>query len=188
MTVIVIEPPLPVVSVEEARRHLRVEHSEDDALIEGLIAAATAWLDGPDSWLGRAIGGQVLEWRLDSWPCRDGFTLPYPPEVEVISVVYIDPEGDEQTWPFPTPLYWDDLPAVRGRPGDIRIRYRAGYGAFDTADPPVWTNAAPAPIKVAIMMLVAQWYENREAAVVGATPEDMPNSVKALVNPYRVYR
>lgn len=187
MTVIVIEPPLPVVSVEDAKRHLRVDHSEDDALIEGLIAAATAHLDGPDGWLGRALGGQVLEWRLDGWPCEDT-SLPYPPLVSVISITVIDPEGDEQVWPVPAPLYFEDMPAVRGRPGDIRIRYRAGYGAYDDSDPPVWTNAAPAPIKVAIMMLVAQWYEVREAAVVVGSAEDMPNSVKALVNPYRVYR
>jgi uncharacterized phiE125 gp8 family phage protein len=187
MTVIVIEPPSPVVSVAEAKQNLRVDHAEDDSLIEGLIAAATGWLDGPDGWLGRALGGQVLEWQIDAWPCR-GYTLPYPPEVEVISVTYIDPNGDEQAWPFPTPLYFDDLPAVRGRPGDIKIRYRAGYGAFNTEDPPVWVNSLPAPLRVAILMLVAQWYETREAITVGVTAEEVPLGVKALVQPYRVYR
>jgi uncharacterized phiE125 gp8 family phage protein len=187
MTVIVIEPPSPVVSVEDAKMHLRVEHSEDDSLIAGLIAAATGWLDGPDGWLGRALGGQVLEWQADGWPCND-FALPYPPLVEVISVSYVDPEGDEQTWDFPTPLYFDDLPTVRGRPHDIKIRYRAGYGAFNSEDPPVWVNAIPAQLRAAILMLVAQWYETREAVTVGVSAEEVPMSVKALVQLYRVYR
>jgi uncharacterized phiE125 gp8 family phage protein len=189
MTVIVIEPPSPVVTVAEAKRHLRIEAdiTEDDAHIEGLIAAATAWLDGPDGWLGRALGGQILEWQSDTWPCV-GFGLPYPPEVEILSIKYIDPGGDEQTWPIPSPLYFDDLPAVRGRSGDIKIRYRAGYGAFNNEDPPVWVNAIPAPLRVAILMLVAQWYETREAVTVGVSAEEVPNGVKALVQPYRVYR
>lgn len=186
MTVVVIEPPSPVVSKEEVKRHLLVDHSDDDLLIETYILAATAWLDGPAGWLGRSLGVQVLEWQLSAWPCN-GTQLPYPPEIEVISVEYIDPDGAEQAWPFPTPLYYDDLPALRGRAGDLKIRYRAGYGT-SSGDPVVWTNAVPAPIRVAILMLVSQWFHNRQPVVIGATVEALPFAVEALLSPYRVYR
>ena len=186
MRVVVIEPPQPVVTLVEAKKHLIVEHSDDDTLIETYILAATTWLDGPAGRLGRALGVQVLEWQSCAWPCKD-FRLPYPPEIEVVSVRYIDPDGVAQVWPFPTPLYFDDLPALRGRDGDLKIRYRAGYGTA-SGDPVVWTNAVPAPIKVAIMMLVHQWYHTRSPVVVGATVETLPFAVEALLSPFRVYR
>lgn len=187
MLVKVIEPPQPVVTLSEAKKHLIVEHSDDDTLIDTYILAATAWLDGPAGWLGRTLGVQVLEWQLSDWPCH-GFSLPYPPEIEVISVKYIDPDGVEQTLPVPSqPFYLDDMPAIRGRERDLKIRYRAGYGT-SSGDPVVWANAVPAPIKVAILMLVAQWYRNRSPIAVGATVESLPFAVEALLSPYRVYR
>lgn len=183
-TVIVIDPPSPVVSVEEARRHLRIDHDDDDATIEALVASATAWIDGPDGWLGRALGGQILEWQGRCWPCRD-FALPYPPLVEVLSVTYVDPAGVTQPWDFPTPLHFESMPAVRGRRGDVKIRYRAGYGSFNGDDPPVWVNAVPPPIRHAILMLVAHWYENRETVVVGTISGDLPFAVNSLLAPFR---
>lgn len=188
MTVIVITPPVPVVTFEEVEKHLVEVPAEDKSYVEALTAAATAWIDGPAGWLGRAIGVQLLEWRLSAWPCEPDWRLPYPPEIEIDSISYVDPYGVKREWPFPTPLYWDNLPAVRGRPGDIRIRYWAGYGHRDPNDAGKWVNEAPAPIKVAIMMLVAQWYGTRAATVVGATPAEMPFAVNALLQPFRVYR
>lgn len=187
MTVVVIDTPSPIITTAEAKLHCRVDESDDvsDSLIEAYIAAATAWLDGPGGWLGRALGVQVLEWQLCDWPCQ-GFRLPYPPEIQVISVKYVDPDGVEQEWPFPTPLYFEDLPALRGRDGDLKIRYRAGYGTL-TGDPAVWTNAVPAPIKVAILMLIGHWYENREAVTLGASPTSVPLGFEALLSTFRVW-
>ena len=56
MRVFVVTPPEPVVSIDEAKDHLRVDGDGEDALIEGLVAAATGHIDGPNGWLGRAIG------------------------------------------------------------------------------------------------------------------------------------
>jgi uncharacterized phiE125 gp8 family phage protein len=187
MKVVVISPPTPVVTKEEAKQHLLVEHSGDDFLIETLIQAATAWLDGPAGWLSRAIGVQILEWQSCEWPCHID-DLPFPPMIGIVSVKYIDPEGVEQSWPLVDPISFINMPSVRGQVGDVKIRYRAGYGAPADDEPTTWVNAAPAPIKVSIMMLVAQWYRTREAAVVGASVEALPFGVEQLLQPYRVYR
>jgi len=188
MKVVVIEPPEPVVTKEEAKRHLVIDAGlvDDDVLIESLILAATAWLDGPAGWLGRALGMQILEWQRCDWPSNRE-VLPFPPEIEIISVKYIDPSGVEQTWPFPVPLYFEDMPAVRGREGDIKIRYRAGYGAPDASNPEAWVNSAPAPIKTAVLMLVAQWYRTREPITIGDQPYTLPFTVEALLSPYRIW-
>lgn len=185
MTVVVITPPSAVVTLEEAKRHLIVDHDDDDVLIETLVEAATGWLDGPSGWLGRALGIQVLEWRGCGWPC---LPLPYPPFVEIVSASYVDPDGAAQTWDVPDPLNFDEAPAVRGGADDVKVRYRAGYGALSDGETPEWTNAVPAAIRVAIMMIVADWYRNRETFVAGASVEKIPFGAETLLSTFRVYR
>ncbi len=187
MPVVVVTPPEPVVAFEDVERHLVEVPAEDRVHVEGLTVAATAWIDGPAGWLGRALGPQLLEWQLDRWPCGN-WRWPIVPFLELASVTYVDVNGNVQTLAGPDPLDADPLPTIRGKPGDIRIRYWAGYGKRDPNDASKWIAAVPAPIKVSIMMLVAQWYETREAAVVGQAPAAMPFAVDALLQPYRVWR
>lgn len=183
MSVVVITPPSPVVTFEEVEKHLADVPAEDQTYVEGLIAAATAWIDGPAGWLGRAIGVQLLEWQLSAWPCNGRWPIPNMLEVE--SVSYVDTGGNSHTETDGTMLEVINPPAVRGRSGDIRIRYWAGYGKRE-GDPAVWVNVTPAPIKVAIMMLVAQWYNTRESAVTGKAPQVMPLGVDDLLSPYHI--
>lgn len=189
MRVVVIEAPTEIVTLDEAKQFLVVDPviTDDDELIRSFILAATQWLDGPAGWLGRALGIQVLEWQRCDWPSNRE-PLPFPPEVEILSIKYVDPDGVEQTWPFPTPLYFDDLPAVRGHAGDVKIRYRAGYGRPDPDNPDKWINAVPEPIRIAIKMLAGQWYKVREPVVsTGQQPFEMPFAIQALLSPYRVW-
>lgn len=184
MPVTVIAPPAPVVSDEEIDRHLRGVPAEDVDYVRGLVAAAQGWIDGPAGWLGRAVGVQVLEYRAAA-SCSPVVRLPYPPIIEVISadidgeMVPVDHyEPGEPSFSFGSSL-------TVGEP--IRIRYRAGYGKLNNASPPVWVNDVPAPIKVAIMMLVGQWYRAPEAVNIGNIVNEMPFAVEALLQPYRVY-
>lgn len=187
MFVAVVTPPSPIVTFDEVAKHLVEVPEEDRSYVEGLVAAATAWIDGPTGWLGRALGPQLLEWRPHLWP-RGEACWPIPSLLEIESVSYVDLAGDTHTWPVPVPLWFEHMPAIRGRHGDIRILYWAGYGARSEDDPDVWVSAVPPPIKVAIMMLVAQWYDVREAAVLGRAPAAMPFAVDALLTPYRVFK
>lgn len=194
MMVSVFEPPSAVVKVQEAKAHLRLDHPDDDSLLESLISAATGWIDGPAGWLGRCIGGQVLELRLARWLSRGSdMVLPYLPVVRIEQMDHIDLDGNEQVidpafyrltgnrlWFMP-----DFVAPVQGSgPFPVRIRYRAGYGAFDAQA--AWVNDAPASIKAAILMLVGQWYANPEAVVTNASKDTMPFAVEALLQPYRV--
>lgn len=183
----VIVAPAPFVSWEEMQTHGKIEEESDQTYVETLISAATTWLDGATGWLGRSLGVQVLEFAGCGWP-QSVLCLPFEPIIEVVSVNYIDPNGDEQSLPLPFPDDVSDLPDVRGNPGDVRIRYRAGYGKQDPDDPLKWINTVPDPIRVAVMMLVSQWYENRQGLTVGQTVGELPFAVRVLVQPYRVYR
>jgi uncharacterized phiE125 gp8 family phage protein len=184
MRVTVITPPEPIVTFGEIERHLAYVPDEDRTYVEGLVAAATAWVDGPAGWLGRALGEQTLEavGRIDCDPVR----LPFGPVRGVDSITYTDAAGNEQTVdPANYRQDGDYLAAASGfawPAAPVRIRYSAGYPLVGDK------STAPDPIKVAIMMLVAQWYNTRAAVNIGKSVSEMPFAVDALLQPYRVYR
>ena len=62
-----------------------------------------------------------------------------------------------------------------GRP--VEITFTAGYGGT--------AAAVPAAIRQAMLLLIGQWYDNREAVTVGAAGSPMPMAVDALLAPYR---
>lgn len=191
MRVAVIDPPTTVVTWEEADLHLRLDGDEEQRpMVERLIAAATAHIDGPEGWLGRAIGQQVLEVYLPSFGCA-GITLPCPPVISVSSILYVGSDGSLVTMESEEyelrgravhpawPNAWPGA-AWRGDAGEaVRIRYQAGY------------EQAPEPIRHAILMMVADMYRFRgTASDMNMTPTAIPVSttVEALLQPYRVYR
>lgn len=70
-----ITPPTAlVITLAEAREHLRVSHDDEDLLIQSLIDAAVSWLDGWDGVLGRCIMPQT--WRISPADLTAGFRLP----------------------------------------------------------------------------------------------------------------
>lgn len=190
MSVVVITPPgEPVVSIEDAKAHLRVDFDDDNDYIEGLVAAATGMLDGPAGWLGRALVTQTLEWRGDDFGNCD-IRLPFPPIAEVLSVAYDDESGAEQTIPdtdyrlvgqpnMPrlALAYGASWPPVRWQSESVRVQYDAGYGSAEDV---------PAPIKQAILLMVGHWYANREAVTIGQIATEVPLAARSLLFPYQI--
>ncbi|MDB5733227.1 MAG: hypothetical protein JWQ03_3122 [Variovorax sp.] len=187
MRVFVVTPPAAVVTLEEAKQHLKVEHDEDDALITSMVAAATGHIDGPDGWLGRAIGLQTLEARLGAGYCSGRIVLPYRPIASVVSMKYIDSDGAEQTlaadqyslrghelWPA-FDVTW---PTPRAEPEAVRVQYQAGYSSL------------PAAIRAAILLMVGDLDRNRTTVAAGANnvaAVPMSTTVENLLSPFRVY-
>ncbi|WP_230769528.1 head-tail connector protein [Sphingomonas sp. Leaf4] len=186
--VLVVTPPVPVVTVAEAKQHLRVDSDDQNAMIEGLIAAATAHIDGPDGYLRRAIGSQVLEAGMDSF-CYDRIDLPYPPVIEVQSIRY---EGTDGVWRTLDPgryetrdgsigsawgVSWPAVRRYRGASRSVLIRYKAGYAVL------------PPPIRVAILMMTADLF--RSPGSIGGTHSGTKTAisapVEALLAPYRLF-
>lgn len=196
----VIEPPQPVVTLDEAKRHLIVDFDDDNELIKSLLLAATSWIDGPTGWLGCALGLQTLELRVAdfySLACQqDVIPLPYPPIVEILSITYRDPSGAsivmpageyEMTLGGVRPLQ-NGWPTAEGTADSVLIRYKVGWQRPDPADPSKLISDVPQAVRTAIMMLVAQWYAVREAATTEGTVNKMPFAVEVLLQPYRIYR
>ena len=184
-------PPaeLPV-SLDEAKRHCRVEDVdvEDDPLIEGFIAAAVDYLNGPSGILGRAIMTQEWLLELETWPGR--ISLPLEP-VQSVTVRYLDTSGVEQelsseAWDldqYPsrrTQLAWASgyqFPALQAVRYPVRISISAGFGG---------AGDVPMALKVAIQMLVAHWYEHRDAVLPGSMGDSLPAAVNSLLARWRV--
>lgn len=176
---ILVTPPDDLLSLDEAKLHLRVDSDDEDDLIAAYIAAAVAWMDGWQGILGRCILTQT--WSFTTGALAS-MRLPFP-DVQSAIVSYLDEAGEEQVVD----------------PAGYRVRTIKGVGHLTFGDdftaPAVLAGrddavtvsitcgqaAAPAPLKVAALMLVAHWYRHRE----GGT-DDIPAPVKAVVAPFRV--
>ena len=178
-------PTLPLLSLDEIKRHCRVDHHDDDLVLMLLGEAATDHLDGWGGTLGRCLVTQVWRQTFPTW--RQTFLLPFP-DVQGVTFVYRGPAGtphelspsdfavfEGASGSFVRLSSGFTRPALLpGPPDPVAIDMVVGYGAPD---------AVPAALRTAVLMLVAHWYEHREA--VTADVSVTPMAVDALLAPYR---
>ena len=185
---LVTPPAEPVISLADAKLHLRVDHDADDSLIAGLVSAGTEWVQ---SYTERQLVTATYRVSVENWRtcgCRgkppELFELPRTPVQAVNFVSYVDPEGNAQTL-SPTlyranrdGLYFlHNLPSLSVREDAVRVNYDAGYG-----------TAAQVPdlLKVALKLWVGEFYAHRETSVVGTIVNELPLSIYRLCDPFRV--
>ncbi len=161
------------VSVYEAKLWNKIDYTEDDLLIGGILISAAR--DYVESQTGRTIHEKTLEIALDCEPCGDYIELPRAtPLISVTSVTLYDTASAptvmdpadyiEDTYGMPGRIVLADgaswpsvtLRAVNG----IVIRYKAG---LETASPEVECSSA---IKYPVMLLVNSFDRNRSAETV----------------------
>lgn len=196
--VLVTAPTIKPVTRTEVKDALDISHTDKDTLIDGLIAAATSYLDGWTGVLGRTLCEQTWRQDFDSLSLRC-MRLPLFPVISITSVKYKDTTGAEQTInsanytlqtddlgsyvqflsTYSSPALWIELPRAS-------VTYKAGY-ANAGADPN-FTSTVPDAIKQAMFLMIRQWFDNPTAAVVGQLVEKMPFAVDALLAPYRRVR
>ncbi|MCX5478457.1 head-tail connector protein [Kaistia geumhonensis] len=187
--VLITAPAETPVSLAEAKAHCRVDHDDDDLLIEALILAAVGHLDGWSGVLGRALVTQT--WRQDFFgfgSTRCGpLRLALSPVSSISSLTYFEPSGAQQALsagvyrlltdergPFVECVGDSTWPSTACRSDSVSVTYVAGVAAADV----------PAPIKAATLLIVGHLYANREA-VAESTLAALPYAVDALIAPYR---
>lgn len=95
MIVTITSFPDMLVTLEEAKTAIGESGTDRDDLIEGLILAAQAELDGPKGWVGISVAQQGVEVTFDTFedcPLR----LPGGPIIGDVAVTYLDGSGDSQ--------------------------------------------------------------------------------------------
>jgi uncharacterized phiE125 gp8 family phage protein len=198
MTLRLITPATaPVVTVDEAKAHLRLDTTGDDTLVAALLIAAT---EAAEHATGRALATQTWETSASGFP-SGGASSGFPSEVrltrvpvlEIVSISYVDLEGVEQTlapaayhltraefdFAYVTPAFGTEWPQVRGDVDGVKVRFTAGYA--DAA-------SVPQSVKQWVLLQVGSMYENREAETMAA--RIVPNKlgfVDALLARYKVW-
>ena len=197
----IVQPTAEPLTLTEVKLHLRIDGTDEDDWIEPQITAAR---QACENFCNRFIAEQTVETRVDGWPCiclgrgyvNSQLALPGSDPARSVIIKYIDVEGVEQTlvdtvyavnqFRAPSDLslaYNQTWPAARNEPGAVRVTYVAGYTT--PGDSPQ-TYPLPAAIRSAMLLLIGNMYENREANVVGAAVAELPLGVQHLLQPYRL--
>jgi len=180
----VTAPTAEPVSVADAKRHLRVEHSDDDLLIKRLIETAIAYVDVRGA-LGKAMITQTwAEWFA---PNPSEIILSLGAVQSVSSISYYDTDNALQTATLDNyyvlgpstrtvikPKTGYNWPTTFTRDDAIKVQYVIGYG--DTF------RDVPSTVRHAILMLVSHYYENRELEVIGVNTKTLPFGFESLID------
>lgn len=170
-----------MITLAEAKLHCRIDHSEEDELIQWLIDSAISVVEDRT---GRALVERETSLVIDEF--TPVIELPEAPVISVTAVSYTDENG--LTVDFTD--YWADLrrlkarlmpahgsewPKVPRRQGGISITYRVGYATV------------PKPLRQAALLLIGTFYEHRES-VADTQHFVIPGTVKMLIEPYRILK
>lgn len=201
--IVTTQPALEPVTLEQAKLHLRVDWTDDDAQISDLITAARAWCE---QGLRRALITQTLkatiqlpepvQGKLSGVVGRVGWPIELPMTaagtLQSVSLAEIETQIATFASLVATDDYLVDESSEPGRiwlaaaaiamwsvslnyPGSVpRVRVTYVAGYGATA------ASVPYPIRQAILRGVGHLYENREAG--GAIPDSL------LPTQYKVYR
>ncbi|MEJ0076009.1 MAG: head-tail connector protein [Alphaproteobacteria bacterium] len=186
-SILLAGPAAEPITLAEAKQFLRVEHDDDDDIVTALIAGSRIHVE---TQTRRALITQ--SWRLtrDVWPASGCLTLlPVPLKTLDAVRVYksdgatlaLDAAGftlDRSNAPARLSFVHSAPPAPERPAAGIEIDITCGYGDAGTD--------VPEPLRQAIRLLVAHWYENRGLIAVGSEVAVLPQSVAALIAPYRV--
>jgi len=174
------------VSLDEAKVFLKVEDDAEDGLITTLISAARLHIEGVT---GRALLTQSWRVVLDRWPENRTVKLPVTPFISLTEISAYDdgggvhPIGLAQFFAEPDrlllPLSVAGMPSLRER-GGLEIDYVAGFG-----DAP---EDVPADIRQALLVLVAYWFEHRDAVIVAGSGSVVPTGFDLLVARHKAVR
>ncbi len=188
MTLVMTSGPLAEpVSVADAKAHMRIDSTAEDTLIASLIVTSRLHIEAA---LGLALLTQAWSYFVDAWPRSREIVLPLKPVQSITTVRVWAQDGTSQILsadaytldgdgkPPRLVLSRSAAPPAPGRSASgIEIAFSAGYGDAGTD--------VPAPIRQALVLLVAHWFENREPVRADAPQAEIPHMVTTLLAPYR---
>lgn len=185
---VTVEPSVEPISLVEAKAHLRVDHSDEDSLIDILRKAAREIVE---KHTNRSLITQTRVIKLDEFPCFDTIRLTHGPVQSLTSITYDDRDNINQT--LSSLEYWTDFDSdiarivVRNnwpstyddKPNVVQITYLSGYG--DTG------SAVPSSLRQAMLLILGHLYENRQQVIVSGSPTgaiEIPFGASVLMSSY----
>lgn len=156
-------PAVEPVTTAETKLYCRIDHSDEDTLIAGLIKTARTVCE---NYTNRQLITATLNYNLDQFPAGRIY-LPKPPLQSITSIQYYDVDGASQTlsaslyqvdtkaiFGSAIPAYGESWPSTEtGKENAITITYKAGFGDA--------TTNIPETLRIRLMDYVAYLYEKR---------------------------
>lgn len=171
-----------MITLNEAKQHLRVTHDAEDAYIQSLIEMSIERLEQAT---GKALRVRDEIITLDAFP--DIIELPFSPVISVVDIAYLDQSGTSQAvgsyildlrslYPTLQPAEGQSWPKNKPVKQAVSITVRVGHPRL------------PATLKHAAFLLIGHLYENRELVVIGADVNALPVSMEYLIQPHRILK
>jgi uncharacterized phiE125 gp8 family phage protein len=180
-SILLTAPAAEPLALDETRAFLRLDTHDDDETIAALVAAARQHVETETR---RALITQGWRLTLDAWPAEGRIRVAPGPLRELTAARVYDLAGNataldlQHFVPDPGACELVVAPWALMQPtqlaAGIALDVTVGYG--DTA------LDVPEPLRQAMRLLIAHWYENRGLAA-GLTS---PARVAALIAPYRM--
>lgn len=139
---IITQPTVEPVTLAYVKSRSRIDGTEYDDVIPSLIVEAREIAEQKTRC---ALCSQVWELYLDAFP--EAFELRPSPVINVVSIKYLDTDGNEQTLDpqdtildnksnvtpgYITPAYGKAWPDTYPVPNAVTVRFTAGYGNADS--------------------------------------------------------
>lgn len=203
VSTLITPPAKPPMTIAYAKKHIKALGSAEDVLIEQWIEARGLFVE---EYSGIQLITATREIWMDAFPTGSGsqlrIELPRPPLQSVVSVEYVDGNGDLQpvsdggspevlgyvvkapVGPYAQrgwiePLYGTTWPIARAEGGAVRVRYNCGFGDTPTDVPALLTGA--------ICALVALDDQVRSAVhpVQSGQMVELPFGVTAILDAFK---
>ncbi len=143
---LLIAPTASALSVYELKQHARIDIDIEDTLLSHYIAQAQEWVEEVS---GRTLVTQTWQWTFQGFPDSQAvLQVPKPPLQQVLSIQYVDTQGQTQTLPVGeyqidksnepgliAPAYNKTWPDTRRQFNAVTIQFVAGYVTPFTANP-----------------------------------------------------
>lgn len=174
-----------MVTINEAKSHLRITHDDDDGYITSIIQTATAMVENFTNRIWSRSSVVEVYTYSDLHDNNLKLFMKKNPLLSVEKVEIYDGDltneieaEDYQTDLYVVPAYiqFNSTPTVGSDVlYPIQIEYKAGIATDETI---------PAPVKAAALLIIGHLYENRQDVVVGRTANEMPKNSEYLLYPY----
>jgi uncharacterized phiE125 gp8 family phage protein len=183
MTITTLTPPTAEpLGLADIKAQLKIDASDEDDLLNGLIATARLHLEAET---GLCLMTQSFRLYLDDWPDSEVIHLPKTPVQTIDTVTVYDENGEPLDVSLqdhlldgqgrPTRLWLRNRP-LPGRPiNGIEIDFTAGYST---------ATDVPDTLRRALSLHVAAMYAYRGVVALSDQPAALPLGYERLIAPF----
>jgi uncharacterized phiE125 gp8 family phage protein len=197
---LVTAPASEPVTLTQAKAQLRVDHSDDDALITQLITTARQYVEIITS---RALLTQTWDVYYDEFPDDEDIDLPFGQLQSVVSFSWTDSANVTRAWTvsgsdlFEGSVMRAHINTVE-EPACIELAYSQLWptDTLKTSNPirvriTCGYVTVPSNLTAAMLLLIDHWYRNTSAVIVGEMASvgtaEIPMAFGALIANYRLH-